>query len=346
MLHGNKAPTVIFIPGYADYVSGRDLLALETVLVHRAYKFLSRYKKHDVVAIKSCEVLPQRVAEFTHDIARLLCQRGQSGFLGGTSTRHLEEQSNAIVHAQRNLDNQVGREGVFPYRALDGLYGDYEISSKSHRQLDKDVYLAGELARLDGVISVSSLMQSGTDDPGGSLVNLGQGLAAKKGKIYQRTMDCPQVNVTRCYKCRRCVRACPTHAISMAENHVVIDTQKCIRCGKCVETANHGGITYLWNATPEHYHGLVAKHAKGVLTLLKDRVVCINIVMRNDGDQSSFIGALVSKNPVALDAATLEICEKDSLLSQEQFQAMRARIQIAESLDVATAAYEMETVAY
>ena len=346
MLHGNKAPTVIFIPGYADVVSGRDLLALETVLVHRTYKFLSRYKKQDVIAVKSCEVLPQRVAEVVHDIARLLQKHGQSGFFGGTSTRHLDEQSNAIISAQGNLDSQAGQEGAFSYRALDGLYGDYEISAKTDRKLAKDIYLAGELAQLDGVISVACLMPSDSAEPCGSLVNLGQGLASKKGKIYQRTMDCPQVNVTRCYKCRRCVRVCPAHAISMADHHVVIDTQKCIRCGKCVETANHGGITYQWNATPEHYHNLVAQHAKGVLTLLKDRVICVNIIMRNDGDQPALVGALVSKNPVAIDCAAADLCEKDGLLSQDQIQALRQRIEIAASLDVATASYEMETVAY
>lgn len=346
MLHGNKAPNVIFVPGYAQYVSGRDLLALETVLVHRTYKFLSCYKKQDLVAIKSCEHVPGRVAEYTHNLARLLRQYGQSGFFCGTSNRHLDGDSNAIVCTQHDLKAQASHDEVFPFRALDGLYGDYEISRKTHRRLDKDVYLAGELDQLDGLILVAGIMPSDTTQPLGSLVNLGQGLAAKKGKIYQRTLDCPQVNVTRCYKCRRCVRVCPTHAITIEDNHVVIDSQKCIKCGRCVETASHGGITYHWNATPEHYNDLVVKHAQGVLALLKDRIICIHIIIRHDGDESVFAGAMVSKNPVALDCATADFCEKEDLLPAEQIQQIRRRIERAESLGVGTASYEQETVAY
>ena len=102
--------------------------------------------------------------------------------LAGTSTRHLDEQSNAIISAQGNLDSQAGQEGAFSYRALDGLYGDYEISAKTDRKLAKDIYLAGELAQLDGVISVACLMPSDSAEPCGSLVNLGQGLALQEGE--------------------------------------------------------------------------------------------------------------------------------------------------------------------
>ena len=84
---------------------------------------------------------------------------------------------------------------------------------------------------------------------------------------------------------------------------------------------------------PSNYHNLVAQHAKGVLTLLKDRVICVNIIMRNDGDQPALVGALVSKNPVAIDCAAADLCEKDGLLSQDQIQALRQRIEIAASLD-------------
>jgi uncharacterized Fe-S center protein len=56
----------------------------------------------------------------------------------------------------------------------------------------------------------------------------------------------------------RCVRECPSHAISIVDGHVAIESRQCVKCGRCVEIAHYGGITYDWNATPEHYNETVA----------------------------------------------------------------------------------------
>lgn len=346
MLYGNSAPTVIHIPSYAQYAAQRDVLVLETVLAHRMYKFISRFKTNDVVGVKSCETEPRLAAYYARALVRMLMQKGQAAFLCGTSNRHMDCKSNAVVCTQNETRTQGGAEEAIPYIALDGLYGEHEISRKTTRVLERNVYLAGELPNLDGVISVSCLAPSRRAEAGGSIVNLGQGLASKKGKIYQRTTRCPQVNVKKCYKCRRCVRQCPVQAITISEGHAVIDPRKCIKCGKCVEVAHHGGITYDWDATPEHTHEAVVRHAKGVLAVLPDTVVCINVVMCDTHDSRVFAGAMVSQDPVAVDCATVDLCESHQLVSDGQSQSIRSLIQVAESEGLGTAAYEMETVAY
>ena len=250
------------------------------------------------------------------------------------------------MHLQNALETHETDEEIVPYMAIDGIYGEHEISRKSDRRLAGDVYLAGELPNLDGLISVCCVALSDEMNPCGSIVNLGQGLASKKGKIHQRTTRCPQVHVHKCYSCRRCVRACPTHAIAIQGDHAEIDPRKCIQCGKRVEVAHYGGITHDWNATPEHYSDAVARHVKGALNVLEKAVVCVNIIVRNDGEDGSFAGAMVSLDPVAVDCATAEFCENNQLLPNESIQWLRRQVDATQAAGVGTVAYKVETVAY
>jgi uncharacterized Fe-S center protein len=340
------AANVYFVPAYAQYAADRDVLVLETILAHRMYHFLSRFQMHDIVAVKSCENDPVQTSRYAHAFGHLLKKSGQSAFICNTSNRHLDIKSNGIVCVQNALDTHEFCERTVPFVVIDGIYGEHEISRKSDRRLEGDVYLAGELPNLDGLVSVCCFAQSGETNLCGSIVNLGQGLASKKGKIHQRTTSCPQVNVQKCYKCRRCVRACPVNAIAISDGHVVIDARKCIKCGKCVETAHYGGITYDWNATPEHYNEAVARHANGVLTVLEKEVVCVNIIVRDDGDERSFAGAMVSLDPVAVDCASIDFCESKQLLADQYVQRIKSLIDAAQSIGVGTDEYKVETVAY
>ncbi|MCF7973424.1 MAG: DUF362 domain-containing protein [Phycisphaerae bacterium] len=296
--------------------------------------------------MKSCENFPAETLRYTGAFARLLNKNEQFAFLCNTSNQHLDYKSHGIVCAYRALDACAISGEYIPFMTLDGIYGEHEISRKNHRDLEADVYLAGELPNLDGVVSVCCFAPSMEMSVCGSIINLGQGLASKKGKIHQRTTSCPQVNVKKCYACRRCVRECPSHAIAIVDGHVAIDSRKCIKCGKCVEIAYYGGITYDWNATPEHYYESVARHAKGVLSVLAHKVVCVNIIMSGNGNGSSFSGAMVSLDPVAVDCATLDFCENHQLLPLESVQCGRGQVNAAHSAGVGNIKYKIQTVAY
>ncbi len=40
----------------------------------------------------------------------------------------------------------------------------------------------------------------------------------------------------------KCVKACPTSALSMADNRVYIDSARCINCGRCVQACHNRGL--------------------------------------------------------------------------------------------------------
>ena len=39
-----------------------------------------------------------------------------------------------------------------------------------------------------------------------------------------------------CIGCKMCERKCPVQAITVINNHAVIDYEKCVNCGICVDT--------------------------------------------------------------------------------------------------------------
>lgn len=45
-----------------------------------------------------------------------------------------------------------------------------------------------------------------------------------------------------CNHCLKCVKVCPTEAIRIVDNKVVIDDNKCIYCDKCIHICNKGGL--------------------------------------------------------------------------------------------------------
>ncbi|MBQ6355827.1 MAG: 4Fe-4S dicluster domain-containing protein [Solobacterium sp.] len=46
----------------------------------------------------------------------------------------------------------------------------------------------------------------------------------------------------RCVKCMRCVQACPTSALRMEDNRVIIDGHHCLNCGKCMRACHSQGL--------------------------------------------------------------------------------------------------------
>jgi ferredoxin len=44
----------------------------------------------------------------------------------------------------------------------------------------------------------------------------------------------PWIKKKKCVACKKCVKKCPTDAISMVKGKALIDDLKCINCGKCV----------------------------------------------------------------------------------------------------------------
>ena len=46
----------------------------------------------------------------------------------------------------------------------------------------------------------------------------------------------------QCIRCMKCVKACPTSALSMVKDRVKIDQNRCINCGRCIRACHNRGL--------------------------------------------------------------------------------------------------------
>lgn len=49
----------------------------------------------------------------------------------------------------------------------------------------------------------------------------------------------------KCHKCMKCIQACPSHALSMRDDRILINTKECINCGRCIKACHNQGLTAL-----------------------------------------------------------------------------------------------------
>jgi uncharacterized Fe-S center protein len=125
--------------------------------------------------------------------------------------------------------------------------------------------------------------------------------------------------------------------------HVAIEEDKCVDCGRCVEIARRCGISYAWDATQRHYVETMIEHATGAMELLKGKIIFANALFDPEGTLKRI---LVSRDPVAVDEATLEEAKSDALFPEVNLDSFQRQINAAAKLGVGSREREIVEVAY
>lgn len=73
-------------------------------------------------------------------------------------------------------------------------------------------------------------------------LDIGFGLPAPVKRLLRNTLSARPAITGNCVRCGDCVRHCPPHAMTLDEQGVRIDYQKCIRCFCCQELCPQGAI--------------------------------------------------------------------------------------------------------
>ena len=337
---------VYYIPTDTKPTKDKAVLSVANVLNHRMFYLLRMYCGNEIVGIKPCckDRYSYERLDFVAQISDLLREQGVDVLLCDTTDTFMKRNSTAISAVETAKCN--GLDSGFPHLVfLDGLKGDHSFVTDQENG-DGKTYLSGELENLDGLIMISEPDIHKLGGINGALFNMGEGLASKQGKIRQYSMSKPQVNVTKCYTCRRCLRACPVEAIYMAEKHVDIDKEKCINCGKCVEIARFGGISYSWDATSEYFSSSILQYAKRANKTLNYRTIFINFISDINNGKNDYLGILISRDPVAVDKASVDLLSKQSNDLSTDNKAIAGLFDKAISMDVGSLDYDLVTVAY
>ena len=258
---------------------------------------------------------------YVHAVADVVRELGGVPFLTDCNTLYPGSRSNAVEHlkcAEINGFNSVttGCQVII----ADGLRGTDEVEVPVPNGEHCKTALVGK-ALMDADILISLTHFKGHEETGfgGALKNIGMGGGSRAGKMHQHNEGTPMVHPELCRGCQRCARSCGSSAISYGEDRKAwIDPDKCKGCGRCIGACNFDAIENINQAATEILCCKIAEYTHAIchnrpcfhISLIMDVSPNCDCHDENDAPILPNIGMLASFDPVALDQACADLCQK------------------------------------
>ena len=278
-------------------------------------------------------------------------------FLTDTSTLYTGQRHNAIDHTILATKHGFGLDTLgIPFIATGGLFGTSETPVKINGEINKEVFIAYDIARCQSILSVAHVTGHVATCLGATLKTLGMGCASRKGKMKQHAALTLSIG-DDCTRCGECAESCPADAISLDDVKAHIDQDKCIGCAECLAVCRFDAVKFHWGQESEVLQKSMAEYALGALKGKENRAAFFNYVIsvtqgcdcmstRNMPKIVDDIGLVASTDPVAVDRATLDLMESRGgkglaeLLQNEKLDP-RHQLEHAERIGLGSNNYEL-----
>lgn len=226
-------------------------------------------------------------------------------YRGSRTTKEIHEKT-ARDHGFTNL----------PIIIADGEAGEAYEEIVIDKTYFKSCKIGAEYGKYNQFVVMSHFKGHGMAGFGGALKQLAMGFAARGGKLAQHSEISPKVDLSKCITCGLCVKKCDVDAIEILDK-AHISPSKCIGCAGCIAVCPVGAIQNSWEGAD--FKQKVAEYAYGAqkgkdniyinfLINITEECDCMGQVMKPIAND---IGVLASKDPVALDAACLDLLQKE-----------------------------------
>jgi len=213
---------------------------------------------------------------------------------------------------------------------------------------DFEFEVAKEFVDTENIIVLSHAKGHVCSGFGGAIKNLGMGAASAKSKLEMHEWGKPIFDRNLCTKCNQCAEVCPLNLIKI-DDEWSFDEKKCLGCGKCVVICSNKSLKYKADLQDS-----LARMAKASIT--DKKTIYINMMVditkwcdcaNNDIFPYEIIcddiGILVSDDPVAIDAASIDLIEDKMGKKFMDVWNVEARNQLkkAEQLDMGSMKYNL-----
>ena len=246
-------------------------------------------------------------------------------FLTDANTFYAGTRSDAPHHLSTATQNGFAYSVVeAPLIIADGLRGKSETAVDINCKHFKKVYIGSEITQADSIVSVAHFKCHELSGFGGTIKNLGMGCASRRGKMAQHSTVSPAVKKKKCIGCGECETHCSQNAISVVEEKAIIDPKRCIGCGECILICANSAIQIEWNQAIPVFLEKMVEYTKGVLKGREGRALFLNFITDispacdcypyNDAPIVRNIGIAASKDPVALDQASVDLVNGEQSL--------------------------------
>jgi uncharacterized Fe-S center protein len=199
-------------------------------------------------------------------------------------------------------------------KGYDGEFVDID-SRISDCSLDK-IKIAKEILYADSMIVLTHLKGHELSGFGGSIKNVAMGCVTKESKAAQHRVNRGVIEISKCTGCGQCVEGCSFEALSLVEEKMVRDDEKCMNCNNCLYICPEG-VFSLPPQAKEKFQVYLAHTAAGVLSRFHSRVAFVNFVQDitplcdcvtpSGLPVVSDIGIFASTDVVAVDKASLDL---------------------------------------
>lgn len=242
-------------------------------------------------------------------------------FLTDTNTMYIGSRHNAADHLVTAIRHGFAYAVVdAPIIIADGLsgnnYGEVTIKGKHF----SSVKIARDILDAQAMIVLTHVKGHALAGFGGAIKNLAMGCAPPLGKRDQHQGMQAEVNESDCIGCGYCITQCPFGAITM-EDKAYVDKSICYGCSACLQVCPEQAIQFIWDRDvpqflermTEYALGAVAGHQNKVLyvSFLTDITPDCDCVPWSDAPIVPDIGFLASTDPVAIDAAALDLINEE-----------------------------------
>lgn len=242
-------------------------------------------------------------------------------FLTDTNTMYIGSRHNAADHITTAIRHGFAYAVVdAPVLIADGLsgnsFGDVDIPGKHF----KSVRIARDILDAQAMVVLTHVKGHALAGFGGAIKNLAMGCASPLGKRDQHQGMQAEVNESECIGCGYCVTQCPFGAIHIGKK-AVVDKSICYGCSACLQVCPEQAISFNWERDVPRFLERMAEYALGAVAGKSGKVLYVSFLTNitpdcdcvpwSDSPIVPDIGFLASDDPVAIDAAAIDLINNE-----------------------------------
>jgi uncharacterized protein len=255
---------------------------------------------------------------FPRTLGNMLRERRAKPFLTDTNTLYHGYRANGVDHHELAIRNGFSFDVVgMPIVIADGVRSKSVVEIPAGPHYFETVKIGSAIWEAENLVTMNHFKGHMVTGFGGAIKNLSMGCGSRATKQRMHADLKPEIKPESCTGCGACVKICPVQAIRLESGIATFDHDLCIGCAECLSTCFFGAIRIQWSGTSRSVQEKMAEVALAVQQHFTSRSLHINFVLDvtpecdclkwTDNPVVQDIGILVSRDPVAVDQAALDL---------------------------------------